>query len=254
MNFNQIVLEEAARGRAIFKGIHAQGGTITNDMRNALRQLNMLAVDVRDGEVLDKGDAARAVNLADYLAESADGYANGKFWSYASNAAKTLGKMAGLKLMVAGLVLMALTFMLPGRINLSQNITAQVSVVAVAIALLALHSFLCAGAVIGNKKAGLFREFAAACFFLIPVLALWGVIEDSSAQPQHIVQSTYRVILVSFYFGQGVIAFAFGLFASADEYAAISPAIDDSCSQNDSDMFDLYLIDPDGNSEFATYI
>lgn len=219
MKFNQIVEMEAVRGKAIIKAVKRDGGTITPQMRKALNRLNVLLSQSQQGEVMDQSDAAMAVNLADSLSDGAANYANGLVWSFATRAADLLGTLAPLKVMLIGVALMIGAFLVPQHLNLASNVSLQIISVAIAAAFLTAHSVLCAGCVIGKEKAGVIREFLAFMFMLMPVFAVWTVIDDAGRADIGEHASLYRVMFVSFYFSQGVIAFLLAMAMSVKPQA-----------------------------------
>lgn len=210
MNFNEIVQLEASRGRAIFSAVKASGGTITAEMRLAISHLNNLARDAIAGEEMDQSDAALAVNLADMLTDCADRYQNGKVWAFAVRAYELLGEMGRIKVMLLGIFCMIAVFSIPSVFRLSGSISLQVIVVAGALLLLGIHSFMCAGSIIGNEKVGLIREFLATLFMLTPVFAAIMVIDYANTPRLNPGGSVYSPMFVSFFFAQGVVALVLG--------------------------------------------
>jgi uncharacterized membrane protein YozB (DUF420 family) len=211
MQFNQIVQMENVRGRSIFNAVVASGGTITTEMRKCMRQLDALAQDSVAGEAMDQLDAALAVNLADEIGECKDRYANGVFWSLTVRAKNALGSNELLKVMLLGVVAMVATFVVPLSYNLTSSVSLQLISVGVSVFVLAAHSVLCAGCIIGKEKAGVIREFIAVLFLLMPIFAVLVIIDDSNAPRLVEGASIYRTFFVSFFYAQGFAAFALSL-------------------------------------------
>jgi hypothetical protein len=211
MQFNQIVQMENVRGRSIFNAVVASGGTTTTEIRKCMRQLDALAQDSIAGEVHDQFDAARAVTLADEIGECKEHYANGVFWSLTVRAKDALGSNELLKIMLLGVVAMVATFAVPLSYALASSIPLQFVSVGIAVFVLAAHSVLCAGCIIGKEKAGVIREFIAVLFLLTPVFAVLAIIDDSNAPRLVEGTSTYRPFFVCFFYAQGFAAFALSL-------------------------------------------
>lgn len=219
MKFNQIVEMEVSRGRAIFQGAKASGGTITNEMRKVLAQLNNMGAHSQAGEEMDQSDAAAAVNMADELSGLASSYPNGYFWSLTQRASSMFGERPEFLVMVMGIAAMLLTFWIPTQFNVTSNaIISATSSVAAVMALIA-YSVVCAGCIIGNRRAGLIRSLIAFISLTLPLFPINTVLTTVFTGEG----SSNYLAMISFYFAQGVAVFLMSIVFGRNKGSDFTP-------------------------------
>lgn len=204
MDFTSVVLVEAERGVAIYNRLLSSRNGVTKEMRRAAMMLNVLRQEALAGEEMDRGDAARASNLADSLAMLSDQNRNGMVLGIAERLFNAVNVHVGVKTLFAGLALAFGVFAAADKIPMASSVPLQILAVLVATLVLGVHSLICAGAMVANIKAGYFRTVLAFLVAIMPVFALI-VVWDMSSEIRNGI--TYDIRFISAFFLQGFIGF-----------------------------------------------
>lgn len=171
MDFNKTVRLEAMRGLTEIRAIRHSGVKLNNELLQAKRQLEWFISELDDGMDLDQGDACIAINISDSISDLHKKAKNGIAINFLHNCGSILGQNAGLKLMLIGLALGAITFLTRMNIDHPSVIVTQVVPAIVTFCILIVYSTFAAAVVVKNQGRGLIADFIAAVIFLVPVFA-----------------------------------------------------------------------------------